>query len=104
MVLLINNGSSSSLQTERQVTIKQTMIGVDSGLTVLSNGTAALTDGEDFTAGGFIGESVASVVEASHVRNIKSVTAKHSDTKGSYAGGFVAIIPYGRSGGPCAEG
>ena len=73
-----------------QVTIKNSEItGVDSGLTVLSDGTAALTDGEDFTAGGFIGESVASVVETSHVRNVKSVTAKHSDTKGSYAGGFV---------------
>lgn len=58
-------------------------------MTVLSDGTAALTDGEDFTAGGFIGESVASVVETSHVKNVKSVAAKHSDKKSSYAGGFV---------------
>lgn len=73
-----------------QVTIKNCeTVGADSGLTVLSDGTAALTDGEDFTAGGFIGESVASVVEASHVKNVKSVVAKHSDTKGSYAGGFI---------------
>ena len=50
---------------------------------------AALTDGEDFTAGGFIGESVASVVEHSHVSNLKSVTAKHDEIKSSYAGGFV---------------
>ena len=87
---LVKLNNVLSLADGIQVTIKNSEItGVDSGLTVLSNGTAALTDGEDFTAGGFIGESVASVVEASHVRNIKSVTAKHSDTKGSYAGGFV---------------
>ena len=87
---LVKLNNVLSLADGIQVTIKNSEItGVDSGLTVLSDGTAALTDGEDFTAGGFIGESVASVVEASHVRNVKSVTAKHSDTKGSYAGGFV---------------
>ena len=87
---LVKLNNVLSLADGIQVTIKNSEItGVDSGLTVLSNGTAALTDGEDFTAGGFIGESVASVVEASHVRNVKSVTAKHTDTKGSYAGGFV---------------
>ena len=79
-----------SLADGIQVTIKNSGItGAEGGLSVLSKGTAALTDGEDFTAGGFIGESVASVVEASHVKNVKSVTAKRSDTKGSYAGGFV---------------
>jgi len=87
---LVKLNNVLSLANGIQVTIKNSEItGVDSGLTVLSDGTAALTDGEDFTAGGFIGESVASVVEASHVRNVKSVTAKHSDTKGSYVGGFV---------------
>ena len=87
---LVKLNNVLSLADGIQVTIKNSEItGVDSGLTVLSNGTAVLTDGEDFTAGGFIGESVASVVEASHVKNVKSVTAKHSDTKGSYAGGFV---------------
>lgn len=87
---LVKLNNVLSLADGIQVTIKNSEItGIDSGLTVLSDGTATLTDGEDFTAGGFIGESVASVVEASHVRNVKSVTAKHSDTKGSYAGGFV---------------
>ena len=87
---LVKLNNVLSLADGIQVTIKNSEItGVDSGLTVLSNGTAVLTDGEDFTAGGFIGESVASVVEASHVKKLKSVTAKHSDTKGSYAGGFV---------------
>ena len=87
---LVKLNNVLSLADGIQVTIKNSKItGVDSGLTVLSDGTAALTDGEDFTAGGFIGESVASVVEASHVKKLKSVTAEHSDTKGSYAGGFV---------------
>ena len=87
---LVKLNNVLSLADGIQVTIKNSEItGVDSGLTVLSDGTAALTDGEDFTAGGFIGESVASVVDASHVKKLKSVTAKHTDTKGSYAGGFV---------------
>lgn len=87
---LVKLNNVLSLADGIQVTIKNSEItGIDSGLTVLSDGTAALTDGEDFTAGGFIGESVASVVEASHVKKLKSVTAEHSDTKGSYAGGFV---------------
>lgn len=81
-----------SLADGIQVTIKNCeTVGAAGGLTILSNGTAVLTDGEDFTAGGFIGESVASVVEASHVKNLKSVTAKRNTekTKGSYAGGFL---------------
>ncbi len=88
---LVKLNNVLSLADGVQVTITncETASGADSGLTVLSDGTAALTDGEDFTAGGFIGESVASVVEASHVKNVKSVVAKHSDTKGSYAGGFI---------------
>lgn len=87
---LVKLNNVLSLADGMRVTIKNSEItGVDSGLTVLSSGTAALTDGEDFTAGGFIGESVASVVEASHVKNVKSVTAQYSDKKGSYAGGFV---------------
>ena len=65
------------------------IVGAKNGLTVLSDGTAVLTDGEDFIAGGFIGESVASVVKASHVENVKSVVAKHDETKASYAGGFI---------------
>ncbi len=87
---LVKLNNVLSLADGVQVTIRDCeTAGVDSGLTILSDGTAVLTDGEDFTAGGFIGESVASVVEASHVKNIKSVVAKHSDTKGSYAGGFI---------------
>lgn len=87
---LVKLNNVLSLADGMRVTIKNSEItGVDSGLTVLSSGIAALTDGEDFTAGGFIGESVASVVEASHVKNVKSVTAQYSDKKGSYAGGFV---------------
>ncbi len=87
---LVKLNNVLSLADGIQVTITNSeTVGADSGLTVLSNGTAAVTDGEDFTAGGFIGESVASVVEASHVKNVKSVVAKHSDTKGSYAGGFI---------------
>lgn len=81
-----------SLADGIQVTIKNCeTVGADSGLTILSNGTAKMTDGEDFIAGGFIGESVASVVEASHVKNLKSVTANHGtdEKKGSYAGGFL---------------
>ena len=81
-----------SLANGIQVTIKNCQtIGAASGLTILSNGTAVLTDGEDFIAGGFIGESVASVVENSHVKNLKSVAAKRdtNKTKGSYAGGFL---------------
>ena len=81
-----------SLADGIQVTIKNCKtVGAVGGLTILSNGTAVLTDGEDFTAGGFIGESVASVVEASHVENLKSVTANHDtdEKKGSYAGGFL---------------
>ncbi len=87
---LVKLNNVLSLANGVQVTIKNCeIVGVNTGLTVLSDGTAALTDGEDFTAGGFIGESVASVVEASHVRNLKSVAAKHNQTKSSYAGGFV---------------
>ena len=87
---LVKLNNVLSLADGIQVTIRNCeTVGADGGLTVLSNGTAVLTDGEDFTAGGFIGESVASVVEASHVKNVKSVVAKHSDTKGSYAGGFI---------------
>ena len=81
-----------SLANGIQVTIKNCQtIGAASGLTILSNGTAVLTDGEDFIAGGFIGESVASVVENSHVKNLKSVAAKRdtNKTKGSYAGGIL---------------
>ena len=81
-----------SLADGIQVTIKNCeTVGADSGLTILSNGTAKMTDGEDFIAGGFIGESVALVVEASHVKNLKSVTANHGtdEKKGSYAGGFL---------------
>lgn len=87
---LVKLNNVLSLADGVQVTIKNCeTIGADGGLTVLSDGTAVLTDGEDFTAGGFIGESVASVVEASHVKNVKSVAAKHSEKKSSYAGGFV---------------
>lgn len=87
---LVKLNNVLSLADGIQVTITNSeTVGADNGLTVLSNGTAVLTDGEDFTAGGFIGESVASVVEVSHVKNVKSVVAKHSDTKGSYAGGFI---------------
>lgn len=87
---LVKLNNVLSLADGIQVTIRNCeTVGADGGLTVLSNGTAVLTDGEDFTAGGFIGESVASVVEASHVKNVKSVVANHSDTKGSYAGGFI---------------
>lgn len=87
---LVKLNNVLSLADGIQVTIKNCeTVGADGGLTVLSDGTAALTDGEDFTAGGFIGESVASVVEASHVKNVKSVAAKHSEKKSSYAGGFV---------------
>ena len=81
-----------SLANGIQVTIKNCQtVGAASGLIILSNGTAVLTDGEDFIAGGFIGESVASVVENSHVKNLKSVTANHGtdEKKGSYAGGFL---------------
>ena len=81
-----------SLANGIQVTIENCKtVGADSGLTILSNGTAVLTDGEDFIAGGFIGESVASVVESSHVKNLKSVVANRdtNKTKGSYAGGFL---------------
>ena len=87
---LVKLNNVLSLANGVQVTIKNCeIVGVNTGLTVLSDGTAALTDGEAFTAGGFIGESVASVVEASYVRNLKSVAAKHNQTKSSYAGGFV---------------
>ena len=52
---LVKLNNVLSLANGIQVTIKNSEItGVDSGLTVLSDGTAALTDGEDFTAGGFI--------------------------------------------------
>lgn len=81
-----------SLANGIQVTIKNCQtVGAVGGLTILSNGTAVLTDGEDFTAGGFIGESVALVVESSHVKNLKSVVANRdtNKTKGSYAGGFL---------------
>ena len=81
-----------SLADGIQVTIKNCeTVGAVGGLTIRSNGTATLTDGEDFIAGGFIGESVASVVEASHVKNLKSVVANRdtNKTKGSYAGGFL---------------
>lgn len=87
---LVKLNNVLSLADGIRVTITNSeTVGADGGLTVLSDGTATLTDGEDFTAGGFIGESVASVVETSHVKNVKSVAAKHSDKKSSYAGGFV---------------
>lgn len=87
---LVKLNNVLSLADGIQVTIKNSEVtGAGSGLMILSDGTAVLTDGEDFTAGGFIGESVASVVEASHVKNIKSVSAKHDKLKSSYAGGFI---------------
>lgn len=87
---LVKLNSVLSLANGIQVTIKNCeTVGVNTGLTVLSDGTAVLTDGEDFTAGGFIGESVASIVKSSHVRQLKSVSAKHDKTKASYAGGFI---------------
>ena len=102
---LVKLNNVLSLANGVQVTIKNCeIVGVNTGLTVLSDGTAALTDGEDFTAGGFIGESVASVVEASHVRNLKSVAAKHNQTKSSYAGGFVGRSHTGGLAGLAQEG
>lgn len=87
---LVKLNNVLSLADGVQVTIQNCRtVGAAGGLTILSDGRAELTDGEDFTAGGFIGESVASVVEHSHVSNLKSVTAKHDETKSSYAGGFV---------------
>lgn len=87
---LVKLNNVLSLADGVQVTIKNCKtVGAADGLTILSEGKAVATDGEDFTAGGFIGESVASVVEHSHVSNLKSVTAKHDETKNSYAGGFV---------------
>lgn len=50
---LVKLNNVLSLADGIQVTIKNCeTIGADGGLTVLSDGTAALTDGEDFTAGG----------------------------------------------------
>lgn len=87
---LVKLNNVLSLADGVRVTIQNCeTVGASGGLTILSEGRAALTDGEDFTAGGFIGESVASVVEHSHVSNLKSVTAKHDEIKSSYAGGFV---------------
>ena len=89
---LVKLNNVLSLADGIQVTIENCKtVGADSGLTILSNGTAEVTDGEDFTAGGFIGESVASVVKNSHVENLKSVVANRNTgkTKGSYAGGFL---------------
>ena len=89
---LVKLNNVLSLADGIQVTIKNCeTVGAAGGLTILSNGTSTLTDGEDFIAGGFIGESVASVVEASHVKNLKSVVANRdtNKTKGSYAGGFL---------------
>ena len=87
---LVKLNNVLSLANGIQVTIENCeTVGVNNGLTVLSDGTAVLTDGEDFTAGGFIGESVASIVKSSHVRQLKSVSAKHDKTKASYAGGFI---------------
>ena len=87
---LVKLNNVLSLADGVQVTIQNCeTVGAAGGLTILSEGRAELTDSEDFTAGGFIGESVASVVENSHVSNLKSVTAKHDETKNSYAGGFL---------------
>ena len=87
---LVKLNNVLSLADGVQVTIKNCKtVGAADGLTILAEGKAVAMDGEDFTAGGFIGESVASVVEHSHVSNLKSVTAKHDETKNSYAGGFV---------------
>ncbi len=63
---LVKLNNVLSLADGIQVTIKNCeTVGADSGCKIISEGTAVLTDGEDFTAGGFIGESVASIVEAS---------------------------------------
>lgn len=87
---LVKLNNVLSLADGIQVTIRNCeTVGADSGFMILSDGTAALTDGEDFTAGGLIGEAVASVVESSHVKGLKSVIAKYSSNKGSYAGGFI---------------
>ena len=87
---LVKLNNVLSLADGIQVTIKNCeTVGADSGCKIISEGTAVLTDGEDFTAGGFIGESVASIVEASHVKQLQSVIAKHDHTKSSYAGGFI---------------
>ena len=74
---LVKLNNVLSLADGVRVTIQNCeTVGASGGLTILSEGMAALTDGEDFTAGGFIGESVASVVEHSHVSNLKSVNCK----------------------------
>ena len=87
---LVKLNNVLSLANGIQVTIKNCeTVGADSGCKIISEGTAVLTDGEDFTAGGFIGEAVASIVEASHIRNLQSVIAKHEQMKSSYAGGFI---------------
>lgn len=63
--------------------------GTNAGLAINAAGTAVLTDAEDFTAGGFIGEAAASVISDSSVRNLRMVYAAHSGKKKSYAGGFI---------------
>lgn len=83
------NNVLSLAQGMRVKISESTVTGADVGLTVTADGTAELTDGEDFIAGGFLGEAVASEVDKSHVSQLKEVTAKRSDKKGSYAGGFV---------------
>lgn len=87
---LVKINNVLSLAQGMRVKITESVVtGTDAGLMVTADGTAELTDGEDFIAGGFLGEAVASEVEKSHVSQLKEVTAMRSEEKGSYAGGFV---------------
>jgi len=63
--------------------------GIDTGFTVLADGTAEMTDSESVTAGGFLAEAVGVQITGSHVDRLKSVKAEKPLDKGSYAGGFV---------------
>ena len=87
---LVKINNVLSLAKGLRVVINDSRVeGVNTGFTVSATGIASITDGEDFTAGGFIGEAVASKINNSHVINLKEVIANRTMDKGSYAGGYV---------------
>lgn len=87
---LVKINNVLSLANGIQVKISNaTLNGDGTTFEVVSNGNAALTDGEAIAAGGFVAEAVGSAVTNAKVNGLQRVYAAHPENKESYAGGFV---------------
>lgn len=79
-----------SLAEGVQVEIANTTVsGIASGMVIRASGKVEMTDGESILAGGFISEAEGVQVNDSNVRNLKQVSAEHTEGKESFAGGFI---------------